>query len=36
MQGKLSQIFNLGPRFDFIGCIIFVLKKVQQVTRFLT
>ena len=36
MQGILSQIFNLGPSFDFIECRTFVLKKVQKITCFFT
>ena len=29
MQGSVSQIFYLGPSFDFIECRNFVLRKVQ-------
>ena len=36
MEGRVSQNFDLGPRFYFIKCRMLCIKNIQNVTRFLT
>ena len=35
-EGRVSQIFYLGPRFYFMSCRKKYIKNMTKVTRFLT